>query len=1145
MPDRADKKEKDLTDMCDLKCLPATILLLGAVLIAQAQTAKQPRAMGMQVIQDAPAVVCYAGTTDLPANLPPPAEYLKWKNAPRGNTRTSGAQFEVTYVGFTPEAQAAFQEAVNIWSALIESPVKIRIRAEWTQLGAGVLGGARAGGYVGNFSGAPRVNVWYPIALAEKLTGREINTSSDPDILASFSSTANWHLDIGTAPPPGRFDLITVVLHEIGHGLGITHGFSVTSGSASLSISGFPIVSHTYMENGPGQNLVSNFAAPGTGLGGQLTGQDLYWNSPLVLQNNSNDRGRLYAPATFAPGNSIAHLDEDTYSFPATNVNRLMTPFISPAERALDPGPIALNMLYEMGWRMLRIEHTPLPNTENVTNPYPVKARIVTENGVTYDAASVQLRFTTNGTSFTDVPMVTTGTANEFQATIPAGNTDYGYTISLRDNTQRTRTIPGSNFRQNQAPNQLVFPFTAGPDTKAPFISHVPKVFVKLLDNQLPLEAIASDNIGVQAVTLEYKLNGGALQTLPMTIKPNTDSTFVGTITWTSGELADGNKIEYRIRARDVAVAQNERVKPSATTFYSVNVVALTATRDSYANNFNDLPAAATDFFGDAGFSIKLETGFSNGAIHTQHPYPEGQGFPNNRFEWVYQLRVPIRIKSEDASLRFDEVVLIEPGEPGSVFPSEAFYDYVVVDGSKDGGATWTTVADGYDSRDFAPWLTRYNSAISNNISTAAGDPTLFRTRTLNLQDKFDTGDEVVLRFRLFSDPGAAGWGWAIDNLKIQIDDTSPRVLHNHLDMLLPTATSLPVVFRPSDVSGLKSLFVDFSLNNGPVTNQALPVTAGVTEYTLDINLAAAQIKAGDVIQYRIRATDNADNTTSIPESGFLNVSVLSFAQPLTTYSSDFNQVNSDFAGNFYSIVQPAGFGNSAMHSQHPYPIGFGFSNQSGFNLILKRAIRISAVNPMVVFDEIVLAEFSGTAVKDFVTIEGSKDGTTWEVITAPYSSNANTAWAAAFNTNAAPTSALFRQRLVNLTESGKFKADDVILLRFRLQSDDVRNGWGLALDNLNIQSPVTGLEAASTDAVTVFPIPADEEIQLEVGETQLPVEGQIISLQGRTVWQKAWHPQGQPVREIITTRDWPAGVYVLQIRTQSGSAIKKILIRH
>jgi hypothetical protein len=1122
-----------------------TTVLLGAAftLPAQDQPAKPPRWMGMQVRQSSEQTICYAGAANLPANLPPPAAYQRWRAANRNNARTASARFEVTYEGFTPEAQAVFEEAVNIWSALIESPVPIRIRAVWTSLGANVLGGAQTGSYVGNFFGAPRLNVWYPVALAEKIMGREINEATQPDIVAFFNNSTNWHLGITEPPPPGRFDLLTVVLHEIGHGLGIIHGFAVSDGSASLPLNGFPVVTHTFMENGAAQNLVSNFAAPGPLLAAQLTNQDLHWNSPLVQIATLNQRARLFAPTTFAPGNSIAHLDEETYSFPSTNPDRLMTPFINPAERALDPGPIALNMLYDMGWRLLPIEHRPVPNTENVTTAYTVTARIPETSGLTPDPASVRLRYTTDGTNFTEVPMTTTA-PNEFQAAIPPGHPQYGYTISARDNFNRTRTIPGISFPQNGPPPQQLFTFTAGPDTRPPVISHAPKAFVKLSDNQLPIEAVVSDNIGVQQVALEYNLNGGALQTLPMTLKPNTDSTYMAAITWLPGQLAGGNRIEYRIRARDQAVAQNQSARPSATTFFSVNVVSLAPTQDEYVNNFNDITAAAQDFFGDAGFSIRLEPGFADGAIHTQHPYPEGRGFPNDQFEWVFQLRVPIRVKETEATVRFDEIVLVEPGRPGSTFPSMAFYDFVVVDGSKDGGVTWTPVAPGYDSRDNADWLARYNSSIVNDISRGVGDPALFRPRTLNLQDRFDIGDEVVLRFRLFSDWGAAGWGWAIDNLRIQVDDIPPRILHNHHDMLLPSATVLPITFRPSDAGGLKNLSVEFALNTGPVTTQAIPVTAGVTDYTLNIDLTAAQIRVGDHIRYRIRATDMADNAAVLPAIGFFEVAVLSLAQPITSYVSNFNSANADFAGNFFSVTQPGGFANGAIHSQHPYPMGFGLNGVSSFAYILRRPIRISAANSLMVLDEIVVTEFDGSSVKDFVTVEATKDGLNWETVVAPYSSGTVPAWAGAFNNNAIPAPSLFRQRMADLTQTGRFAAGEVVLLRFRLQSDAQRNGWGWAIDNLSIQGPITGVETTAAEWLRAYPNPANDRLVLEIAATA-SFDARVLTLQGAPVWQKSGVADAETITENIDTAAWAAGVYLVQVNTDAGVVTRKVVIRH
>jgi hypothetical protein len=151
------------------------------------------------------------------------------------------------------------------------------------------------------------------------------------------------------------------------------------------------------------------------------------------------------------------------------------------------------------------------------------------------------------------------------------------------------------------------------------------------------------------------------------------------------------------------------------------------------------------------------------------HPYPEGQGTTAGERNITSQLRIPIRVKAQDAAVIFDEVVLVEPGETGSAFSSADFYDYVVVEGSKDNGVTWTPLADGYDSRDNADWLTRYNSATdADGNSTAVGEASLYRTRTLNLLDAFHAGDVVTLRFRLYSDQLTTGWGWAIDNLYIQ-----------------------------------------------------------------------------------------------------------------------------------------------------------------------------------------------------------------------------------------------------------------------------------------------------------------------------------------------------------------------------------------
>jgi len=92
--------------------------------------------------------------------------------------RVQTADFIVDYSGFTPEAQAAFQRAVDVWANLIFSEIPIRIAANWLPLTSPqALGGAIPSSFALNFPAAPQQDVLYPISLAEKITGQALNAS--------------------------------------------------------------------------------------------------------------------------------------------------------------------------------------------------------------------------------------------------------------------------------------------------------------------------------------------------------------------------------------------------------------------------------------------------------------------------------------------------------------------------------------------------------------------------------------------------------------------------------------------------------------------------------------------------------------------------------------------------------------------------------------------------------------------------------------------------------------------------------------------------------------------------------------------------------------------------------------------------------
>ncbi|MCR5888314.1 T9SS type A sorting domain-containing protein [Hymenobacter sp. J193] len=727
-------------------------LALSGVQLSHAQAIKPQAAPGR-------TTVCYASSKNAFTHIAPPEKFLRdqalKKRAP------AAANIIVTYNGFPADAKAAFQFAVDIWASQLKSEVPIHISATWTRLGSGVLGSARPSTFYRNVSGAPQANVWYPIALAEKLAGEELNGPTEADIEASFNSTFNWYLRTDGKTPAGKHDLVSVVLHELGHGLGFVDAMNKTGSTGSQGFSGLPVVYDTFVENATGQRLTNTaiFPNPSTALGSQITSvRGLYFNSPRAVAVNNNTRPALYAPRTFEPGSSIAHLDEGTYL--EGDQNSLMTPQIGAAEAIHAPGPIMLRMFDDMGWFNTAIRHTPLRDTETAQD-FVIRATI--ESDGTVKAGSTKLVYSIDNAADVTVNLTATGQGNEYTATIPnpgLGHTVRYYLTASDNETSRTYNAPGKPAPGVTA--QERYTFKVGADVTAPEVVHEAPGFLFL--NQFPFQLVvlADDNVGVASVTVEYSVNGVAQTPIPLT---KTDEyTYTGLLN--PAGIKDSDVITYRVVVQDVSAAQNKTTNPD-TGLYTVNVVSLKAAQVTYVNELNS--TAPLDFVGN-GFSITTPTGFSNSAIHSTHPYPDGTD-ENDESNYIYQLLVPIRVRESraEATVKFDEIVLVEPGEEDAVFGDAEFFDYVVVEGSKDGGTTWIPLADGYDARANELWLSTYLSAMDDdNNSTAVGTPSLFRGRTLNLRDRFAGGDVVQLRFRLFADQAAHGWGWAIDNVRIQ-----------------------------------------------------------------------------------------------------------------------------------------------------------------------------------------------------------------------------------------------------------------------------------------------------------------------------------------------------------------------------------------
>jgi hypothetical protein len=141
----------------------------------------------------------------------------------------------------------AFQAAANIWGATLSSDVVITVVASFEPQGctptSATLGSAGAVAIFQNFANATFPNAWHSSALANKLTGVDLDPATG-DIRARFNANLGRPgcLDgrtfyLGIDNNHGNdIDLISVLLHEFGHGLGFQTFTNGTSGALRLGI---------------------------------------------------------------------------------------------------------------------------------------------------------------------------------------------------------------------------------------------------------------------------------------------------------------------------------------------------------------------------------------------------------------------------------------------------------------------------------------------------------------------------------------------------------------------------------------------------------------------------------------------------------------------------------------------------------------------------------------------------------------------------------------------------------------------------------------------------------------------------------------------------------------------------------------------
>lgn len=289
------------------------------------------------------------------------------------NLAQPAAEFIVNYTGFTPEAQAAFRRAVDIWASTLITTVAIEIDANFVSVDdledpeeyEQTLAFVRPSPSW-SIAEIGDQQIAVPIALANQVSERD-RVPDEPDFSMTVIDRTDWYLGLDGRPESDQFDLVSVVLHEISHGLGIVDSLKLDddgNGQYGLQFRGreerIPTVYDYFVRLRNGDRLITDLSSPSVELADAITGIKLFWTGPQTRRaNGGRTPVMLWAPSEFEAAGSVAHLDEDAY--PSGTSNSLMTPQIGRGEVSQKPGPLLRAMLKDMQYtvrgQVLQIPH--------------------------------------------------------------------------------------------------------------------------------------------------------------------------------------------------------------------------------------------------------------------------------------------------------------------------------------------------------------------------------------------------------------------------------------------------------------------------------------------------------------------------------------------------------------------------------------------------------------------------------------------------------------------------------------------------------------------------------------------------------------------------------------------------------------------
>jgi len=234
----------------------------------------------------------------------------------------------VAPVGGNPETTLgaqrlrAFQYAATLWSKRIRSRVPIRVKATFEPLTcdatSAILGAAGPQQAWKDLPELPEKDTWYYGSLVNHYVGRDLDDKVD-EVQAKFNSAIGttcafprpWYYGLDQGASPFESDLVTIVHHELCHGL----GFITLIGEDGKK---FNLSDDVYMKRLFDAQTSKAWSAmtDAERMASSINTTNLVWSgasvtaaSGVLTDGKTDGRVRLYAPTTYQLGSSVSHFD--------------------------------------------------------------------------------------------------------------------------------------------------------------------------------------------------------------------------------------------------------------------------------------------------------------------------------------------------------------------------------------------------------------------------------------------------------------------------------------------------------------------------------------------------------------------------------------------------------------------------------------------------------------------------------------------------------------------------------------------------------------------------------------------------------------------------------------------------------------------